>query len=211
VKTRLQPEFSPAESLALHRALVEDAIDLVRGYASRAGLRAEVSLAGPLADGEPIAGALHGVEVSMQQGADLGERLARAFQAGFGRRERRIVVIGSDSPTLGEDYLRQAFEALEGAEVVVGPAEDGGYVLIGCARLHPRLFQGVPWGGDRVLEETLRRLRRGKIPHVRLRAAHDLDTPDDLRRTWRELEHLERVGAARAPRTLAALREIARP
>jgi rSAM/selenodomain-associated transferase 1 len=149
------------------------------------------------------------LEVMVQEGDDLGERLVRLFQERLHQGAPRVVVIGSDSPTLDADYLHSAFAAIEDHDIVIGPAEDGGYLLIGCARLHVRPFQRIPWGTSKVLAETKRRLRREKIPYALLRSGHDLDTREDLIRTYRELEHLEEVGAPPpAPRTLQALREI---
>ncbi|MGD8374614.1 MAG: TIGR04282 family arsenosugar biosynthesis glycosyltransferase [Acidobacteriota bacterium] len=211
VKTRLQPDLTPAECLSLHRALVRDALELLRRFAPSHGLRAEVSFSEPRQPGDWEDADLRGLDVTVQQGDDLGERLVRAFQSCFQRREHRVVVIGSDSPGLDEDYLGAAFGELPAHDVVIGPAEDGGYVLIGCSRLHVRPFQRIPWGTDRVLRDTVRRLKKDRVPFARLRPGHDLDTREDLLRTYRELEHLERVGVRAAPRTLGALREILLP
>lgn len=208
VKTRLQPEISAAESLELHRALVRDTVGLVREFSRRGSASATVALSEPLAAGEAIAAELEGLEVTIQTGDGLGERLVHAYQDRMHRGARRVVVIGSDSPTLDPEYLDAAFDALRTHEVVIGPAEDGGYVLIGCSRLHLRPFQRISWGTKRVLAETVRVLRRQKIPHHLLRPQHDLDTRDDLIRTYRELEHLEQVGALRASRTLEVLRDL---
>ena len=211
VKTRLQPQLSPEQSLTLHRALVRDAVRLVRDFARGEKVTAVISFSEALPASEDLAGCLGDLDVTTQVGDDLGERLVRAFQERLTTGARRVVVIGSDSPTLGLDYLRAAFAALQDHEMVIGPAEDGGYLLIGCARLHVRPFQRIPWGTDRVLAETKRRLRRERIDFTLLRSGHDLDTVDDLVRTYRELEHREKIGApSPAPHTLEVLREIVR-
>lgn len=208
VKTRLEPDLTSGECLSLHRALVRDTLDLLRRFAPSHGLRAEVSFSEAVQPGDWEDADLRGLDVTVQQGDDLGEKLVRAFQTCFQRREHRVVVIGSDSPGLDEGYLRAAFEELAAHDVVIGPAEDGGYVLIGCSRLHVRPFQRIPWGTDRVFRDTVRRLKKDRVPFARLRPGRDLDTRDDLLRTYRELEHLEQVGVRAAPRTLGQLREI---
>ena len=209
VKTRLQPELDEEQSLMLHRALVRDAVALIRRTAPDLNADAEISFSEPIGDADEFAQATVDLRVTTQRGDDLGERLVHAFQERLRPPVRRVVVIGSDSPTLTGADLAEAFGALDRSEVVIGPAEDGGYVLIGCSRMHVRPFQRIPWGTDRVLAETRRRLKKEKIPHVLLRAGRDLDTVQDLLRTWRELEHLQEVGAEEpAPETLAALRDI---
>jgi rSAM/selenodomain-associated transferase 1 len=157
---------------------------------------------------EEIAADLEGLEITFQCGDDLGERLVHAFQERLHRGARRVVVIGSDCPTMEPEYVEAAFEALRDHDLVFGPAEDGGYVLVGCSRLRIRPFQQIPWGTGEVLNVTRKKLRRLGIPHRLLRPAHDLDTRDDALRAYTELAHLEALGACRAPRTLALLREV---
>lgn len=211
VKTRLQPDLTAEQALGLHVALTRDALALVRGAARREGAIPVLAASEPLDPGGPLAADLAGIDVIVQAGADLGERLVRAFQDMLQHGARRVVVIGSDSPTLGAEVIHAAFAALADHDVALAPAEDGGYVLIGCSRLHPALFRRIPWGGPTVRRETERRLRREKIPHALLRGGRDLDTRDDLVAIYRELERLESGGAAQpAPHTLHALREILR-
>jgi rSAM/selenodomain-associated transferase 1 len=208
VKSRLQPHLTPDDSLALHRALVADAAALLRETAGRCTLSLEVRLSGPLPTGDPMASDLAGLEMGTQQGDDLGERLVHAFQDRLHRGARRVVIIGSDSPTMTPEYLLGAFQVLRDQDMVVGPAEDGGYVLIGCSRLRIRPFQGIDWGSDRVMAQTRKKLRRLKIPHQLLPTGHDLDTREDLLRTHAALLHLEQLGVQRAPRTLGCLRGL---
>lgn len=93
-----------------------------------------------------------------QHGDDLGARMAQAFEATLANAEF-AVMIGTDCPVLDENYLAQACAALaEGADAVLGPAEDGGYVLIGLRRFDPALFTDMPWGGAEVLARTRARL-----------------------------------------------------
>ena len=208
VKTRLQPHLTPDDSLALHRALVADAAALLREVAGQCTLSLEVRLSAPLPAGDPMASDLAGLEIGTQQGDDLGERLVHAFQDRLHRGARRVVIIGSDSPTITPEYLLRAFQVLRDHDMVVGPAEDGGYVLIGCSRLRIRPFQGIDWGSDQVMAQTRKKLRRLKISHQLLPPGHDLDTREDLLRTHAALLHLEQLGVERAPCTLDCLRGL---
>lgn len=118
----------------------------------------------------------------LQKGTDLGERMHRALESAL-RRNRGAILIGSDCPVLRAAHLRRAARLLAGGcDVVLGPAEDGGYVLIGARRVSPRLFDGIEWGTPDVYAATAQRL---DALHYRWRALPplwDLDRPDDLGR-----------------------------
>jgi len=120
-----------------------------------------------------------------QHGTDLGERMHHAFAREL-RRAKRVILIGSDCPTLRARHLRQAARWLAGgADAVFAPAEDGGYALIGLRRLSPRLFEGIQWGGAQVMAQTRARLaalgwRWRELPEV-----WDVDRPEDVRRLQR--------------------------
>ncbi|HEX9397563.1 MAG TPA: TIGR04282 family arsenosugar biosynthesis glycosyltransferase [Burkholderiales bacterium] len=116
----------------------------------------------------------------LQRGADLGERMQRAFRAAL-RRHRRVILIGSDCPVLRAADLRLAARWLRGGcDAVLAPAQDGGYALIGLRRLVRGLFDGIPWGEAGVYSATRARLagRRWRA----LRTVWDVDRPDDLQR-----------------------------
>ena len=114
----------------------------------------------------------------------LGLRLQRIVGGGLRRSGRRLVVIGSDLPGLGSADLLQAFAALERHELVLGPAQDGGYWLIGLRRSRPELFCGIDWGGPGVLGQTEEAAAGlGLVAH-RLAWRADLDRPADLA-PWR--------------------------
>src|SRR5262245_23401301 len=88
-----------------------------------------------------------------QGGGDLGHRLSRFVEARFRAGATALVLVGADSPTLPVAFVDQAFRELERCDVVLGPAADGGYYLIGCSRFHPWLFDGITWGTSAVLGE----------------------------------------------------------
>ena len=126
-----------------------------------------------------------GCDRVVDQGAGgLGLRLQRQVRRGCSREGRQLVVIGTDLPGLLPADLEQAFAALGAAELVLGPAGDGGYWLIGLRRSWPALFSGVAWGTGSVLEQTRQAASRlGLSPHHLARRC-DLDRPADLR-PWR--------------------------
>ncbi|HEU0188234.1 MAG TPA: TIGR04283 family arsenosugar biosynthesis glycosyltransferase [Gallionellaceae bacterium] len=118
----------------------------------------------------------------VQHGEDLGERMANAFEAALAC-QPYAVLVGTDCPAMTADYLRQAFVALDGgADAVIGPAEDGGYMLIGLRRLDKRLFEGVTWSSDRVLAETRERLAALGWRWHELETLWDVDRPEDMKR-----------------------------
>ncbi|EDN66134.1 conserved hypothetical protein [Beggiatoa sp. PS] len=122
-------------------------------------------------------------EVSLycQQGADLGERMAYALASA---NPAPVVLIGSDCPSLNEKHIHEAFVALEQNNVVLAPAEDGGYVLIGMQQLVPELFIDMPWGSSQILTLTRTRLHDLGLSWKELPTQWDIDRPEDVER-WK--------------------------
>ena len=205
VKTRLAPRYSPEESLELHRALLSDSLDLVRRAASSASAAPFLYLSENGALDAELASRLGPICPALQRGSDLGERLARAFQERFAAGSRRVVILGSDSPHLPQERILRAFEALEKDEVVVGPARDGGYYLIGASRLHPELYRQIPWGTAQVYRETVRRARRNGIPIASLPAWDDVDLPESVTALWKEILQREKTGGGEIPHATSRL------
>ncbi|HEX5718042.1 MAG TPA: TIGR04282 family arsenosugar biosynthesis glycosyltransferase [Thermoanaerobaculia bacterium] len=176
VKTRLIGDLTAAEAAALHAAFLDDLIDRLRKGDF------ELQLAWALDEQEEMpAGTVPGVR---QQGDDLGERLYRAL-SDAARVSAMVMALGSDHPTLPLALIHEAFERLErGAEVVLGPAEDGGYYLIALQAhaVDSGLFRDIAWSTDRVLSATLERCRSLGLAVELLPPASDVDTPEDLRR-----------------------------
>lgn len=176
VKTRLIGDLSADEAAQLHAAFVEDLLERLRCG------EFELRLAWALDPGEEVpAGPVPGVR---QLGDDLGERLYRALREA-GEEAEMVAALGSDHPTLPVELVHRAFDTLErGAEVVLGPAEDGGYYLIAlrAGAVSRRLFEGIAWSTDRVFPETLDRCRILGLRTELLPEAPDVDTPEDLRR-----------------------------
>lgn len=120
-----------------------------------------------------------GYEKHLQTGADLGERMHNAFAEQFAAGATRLVIIGSDCLQIQPDHLRQAFRKLDEVDVVIGPATDGGYYLLGMNQLHPSLFQNKPWSQSTLLAETSRELDEQKLRYALLEELSDVDEWDD--------------------------------
>lgn len=201
VKTRLSPAFPAAMACELYRAMLEDAVLACEG----AGVRERFLYWADAPADRRAFGDPEGVVVRSQEGRGLGERLGRAFGELLTGPDDRAVVIGADCPELEPAIIRETFDALASCDLVVGPASDGGYVLIGLRRPTPALFEGIAWGTERVLEQTLERAKRAGLATALLGGLADLDTPADLVRfvAGRAL-----MPATTGQRTEAALRAI---
>ena len=151
VKTRLALDVGEEEALRIYDRLLHDTLRKLCGSSF------PVALYG---DGEGLKkiGQGYGMEVRVQRGEDLGERMANAF-ADLLREARTVALVGVDIPLLEVDYLQRAFEMLEFSDLVLGPTEDGGYCLIALKAQAEALFQDMPWGGSDVCARTLARAR----------------------------------------------------
>jgi rSAM/selenodomain-associated transferase 1 len=199
VKTRLIGDLTAAEAAALHAAFLADLLDRLEGGDF------ELRLAWALEAGEAMPeGAVAAIR---QEGNGLGERLHRAL-AGAATEACTVAALGSDHPTLPVEMVERAFERVEaGADVVLGPAEDGGYYLIALSAgaVMPRLFAEIAWSTDQVLPATLERCRELGLAVELLPMAADVDTPDDLRRLAVRMEGGDDLGCPRTRALLAAL------
>jgi uncharacterized protein len=172
-KTRLVPRLGEWRAARLHARLVRHALAVAA--ASHCG---PVELHGTTGHSFfSLYGNFH-----LQRGADLGARMHHAFSVSL-RRSERVILIGTDCPSLTPHDLRRAERLLQGGcHAVIAPAEDGGYGLIALRRNSPRLFEGIVWGGPDVYRETLRRLERLGWRWRALRTVWDVDRPGDLER-----------------------------
>ncbi len=125
--------------------------------------------------------------LEFQTPGDLGERMRQFFQQAFERGSQRVVLIGSDSPTLPVDHIHQALAALESHDVVLGPSDDGGYYLIGMKQPLIELFENISWSSPQVWQQTLDAARRYHRRLASLPAWYDVDTVDQLPRLQQEL------------------------
>ena len=114
----------------------------------------------------------------------------RALAEAFFEGAERIVIIGTDCPEITPELIRESFDRLATSDLVLGPATDGGYYLIGLRRPAPRLFTDIPWGSQRVLEETLGRARELSYDVSLLKQLSDVDRPEDLA-VWHRVRRLQ--------------------
>ena len=192
-KRRLIPAIGAERAAALHRAMIRRAVT----SALASGVGPVELWCTPSPDHEAFRslGSETRIGLRTQIGSDLGARMRAAIEA----RPGAVVVIGSDCPFLGPDDLVRAAAVLEaggaprprqagsarldrtaGADVVVAPAFDGGYVLIAVDRPRPELFTGIEWGTGRVLAQTRERARAARLRLFALEARRDVDRPEDL-------------------------------
>jgi len=177
VKTRLIPALGKLGAAALYRTMLQDTLEIAADTACECR-QLWVDRTGPDPQLTQLAQA-RSLQVRHQVGADLGQRMHHALTSALCECDA-AVLIGSDCPEYRTSYLAAAFAALEQHPVVLGPAADGGYVLIGLRQAQPKLFTDLAWGGNRVLHETRQRLRESGLDWHELATLHDLDRPDDL-------------------------------
>ncbi|MPZ15692.1 MAG: DUF2064 domain-containing protein [Chloroflexi bacterium] len=201
-KTRLYPPLEPVEAAELAAAFIDDAIEsvreaacvprvLCRDAAERRALRRMVG---------------RKAEVATQSGSGLGAALLSAFVQGFRDGFADVAVLGSDSPTLPPVVLREAFCALgQGADVVLGPSDDGGYYLLAARTLHPQLFSEMPWSTDSVANLTLARCASEGLATHRLTTWYDVDDLTSLQRLEVDLRQSRADGAGRTRATMERL------
>jgi hypothetical protein len=184
VKTRLTPPLAPAEAAGLYRVFIADIFTTLEGLEAPAARLALFVAAAPPAGPADFQGLVpSGVGFFLQQGAGLGDRIYSVFKGLEERGYARAIVIGSDSPDMPSRLICEACSALSDPEgdIVLGPAEDGGYYLIGASLpIEEVLFRDIPWSGPTVLEETLKRARKAGLALRLLETWHDIDRPADL-------------------------------
>jgi hypothetical protein len=191
VKTRLAAGIGAEVAAKVYRVLLEHTL----GEAVATGWPVTLALAEPSPPG--LDGWVPaGVDVELQVGGDLGTRMANAFAAHFRGGNDVVVLVGSDLPLLDQTLLREAVMSCERVPVVLGPAADGGYYLVGQRAPGLEIFTGIPWSVSETLATTRARLRALGSPHDELRMLRDLDTPEDLEAFLAEpaLEHALRRG-----------------
>jgi rSAM/selenodomain-associated transferase 1 len=207
-KTRLIPALGPEDAATVYRLLAEAE---VRATCPEAAEYDRILCFTP-ADAEArIQDWFPGEAVWPQPEGDLGRRMSEAFALGFRRGAGRVAIIGTDVPSVSRDTVREAFRALDSADLVLGPAFDGGYYLLALAQPRPELFAGVAWSTPQVMAATRERAAALGLRTHLLAAMSDVDALDDLAVVWDRLEPI----LGREPRVrdavARALRGEARP
>lgn len=180
VKTRLIPFLSAQTAAELYKAFL---LDLSRQIRS---IQCDIkAIAYTPSDSEAKAQirellGCHLEFFPQSGGEDLGQRLKAAAKWGYERKVERLLLIGSDSPTLPNEYIHQAFRALENSEVVIGPSFDGGYYLIGLSKQADEIFEGICWSTSQVLTQSLQKIEKLKLKFSLLPPWYDVDQPEEL-------------------------------
>ncbi len=178
-KTRLIPALGAQNATLVYRQLVDRTLSQARQLANERGCQATVCYTGGSAC-EIRAAFGDDLTYSEQVGHSLGDRLQLATKSAFEAGAQRVVVIGTDCPSLTSSDLRTAFEQLEAHDIVIGPAQDGGYYLIGLNAERAPLFADIDWSTSQVLEQTLQKTRKLGLRVHQLRMLPDVDYPEDL-------------------------------
>ena len=200
VKTRLARALGMDAATALYRAFIRDLADRL------AALPYAVTWAVD-PPGVPFTTVVPHARCRAQDGGDLGERMARAFAAEFMDGDGAVAMIGADIPHVPAAVFAETAAALgANADVVLGPAEDGGYYLVGLSVPAPVLFADVAWGTRGVLATTLARAREAGLRTHLLPPTFDVDEPADIERLARLIDG----GAVTLPHTAAVLATLRR-
>jgi len=188
VKTRLQPDYSLEESLKIHKKLLLNTLELTKKLD---GIDVDLCCT-PDRNTSFFLNCENNfpIQLSNQEGVDLGERMAFSLSVTLQTYEK-VVVIGTDCPDIDEGYIQQAFDALSDVDAVIGPAADGGYVLLGLKQFSPNIFKDISWSKDSVFKQTQDALNHLGWSLHKLETKYDVDRPEDLYRYKDLLNYLK--------------------
>ncbi len=188
VKTRLIPKVGLLNSVIIHTRLCEQVIQCVASYAGKnedVAVQFWVDLDTRHEFVQEHA-ARYGIDVFQQKGSDLGERMQFAMESGLMTADQ-VVIVGGDCFSLCDQYLALAFDVLENKDMVFGPADDGGYILIGSHGLDNGFFKDVQWGESTVLASSIDCANHSGKTYGLLEERWDIDTWDDIQRNAPQL------------------------
>jgi rSAM/selenodomain-associated transferase 2/rSAM/selenodomain-associated transferase 1 len=185
-KTRMIPELGAEGAAGLQREMTEHVVRQARELRKWRPLEIEVRFTGGTL-GEMQNWLGRDVRYTEQGTGNLGERMHRAMSTGISDGMERVVIVGADIPTARLSDWHQAFSALGHKDVVLGPATDGGYYLIGMTRSERRVFEEVAWGSEAVMATTRQRIAESGLNHAELTPRDDIDRPEDLD-AWRSVK-----------------------
>jgi rSAM/selenodomain-associated transferase 1 len=187
-KTRLSPPLRPDDCAAISACFIRDLSQTIRGLVDDGDVTG-YAVYTPAGSGASLRSLLApSFELMLQGGGNLGDRLLRGITDLLGAGHSGAILVNSDSPTLPKTILREAVDAVRrGDHVVLGPAFDGGYTLIGLSKVHARLFEDIPWSTSEVYRLTLERAREIGLPVVDVPGWYDVDDASSLRMLESEL------------------------
>jgi uncharacterized protein len=203
VKTRLSSSLEDEAILRLYTCFVEDSLEKIR-QVGNADYFVGISPSN-------LSGFFNGIEGSdtrlfIQKGKGLGDKMRQAFIDRFAEGYKKVVIIGSDSPSLPVSYINQALESDK--DLILGPSTDGGYYLIAMTGKVSEVFDGIAWGTEQVLDETLNRVKKAVVSLELLPVWYDVDFPEDLKFLKTHLELITQSGLCEGGKTRKILDEI---
>ncbi|HBL12464.1 MAG TPA: hypothetical protein DD379_13865 [Cyanobacteria bacterium UBA11162] len=178
-KTRLIPVLGTEAAATLQRQMTENTLAQARKLQHYCSTHLEVYFSG---GNQELMQSWLGSDIIYHQQCegDLGMRIVSAFDQCFTVGMTRVVIIGTDCPDLDNQVMVKAFQLLEYHDLVLGPAEDGGYYLIGLRQLIPELFVGIDWGTSQVRQQTVEIAEKLQLAIAYLPLLRDIDRPEDL-------------------------------
>jgi len=205
VKTRMQPQLTPEQSLQLYRAMGRD---LVAQHKAQRSYQLCVSY-WP-ADGLDEMKAWLGKEGEylLQTEGNLGKKMGDTFQERFKSGFEKVCIIGSDLPTIDDSIIERSFNLLDTSDVVLGPTDDGGYYLIAMKASHRIIFKDVVWSSESVFDKTLENAAEGGLKIKLLQKLSDIDSFAEVQQLWHAINSDQPVLRRQIPLTSSALAEI---
>ena len=203
VKTRLRPSFDDETILKLYICFVEDSLEKIQQVDN---VKCFVGISPDNHSGFFEGIESLGMNLFTQRGKDLGDKMRQAFVDRFSEGYKKVVIIGSDSPSLPVSYINKALASEK--DLVLGPSTDGGYYLIAMSGTLSEVFSGVAWGTENVLDETLKKIKGTSISFELLPIWYDVDSPDDLKFLKTHLELIAHSGLCVGRKTKNFLDEI---
>lgn len=189
VKTRLARGIGARKAALLYKLFVKSILETTNSNAYR-----RIIFSTPAEKEKETKNWLgNSIEVYLQKGNNLGERLSNAFQFVFQNGAKSVVTIGTDSPLLDEKSVFKAFRELKNKSCVIGPSQDGGYYLLGLSKFKKEIFQNIDWGTKNVFKQTLNILNKLKLKFSLLEADFDVDTIDSLILLKQRLRKLNKI------------------
>ena len=189
VKTRMNPPLSLKQCLELHRTLIRNTLHQVQPL-RRSSIDISVCMTGILEQALDYAIDLNfpkDVSIDVQLGLNLGERLENILRMRMENNYPEVIFIGTDCPSLESSTIEEAIKILQHKDVVVGPTLDGGYYLLGFSSYVPCILKGISWGTSKVYQQTLVILEKHLIQWTGLAPKSDLDTFENLKELWQDL------------------------
>ncbi len=179
VKTRLADDLGEERATEIYSYMAET---IIKNVSPSGRYRTAIFFDPPERETEirKWIGGKHGDSFIPQKGNDLGEKISNAFESVFSGGADKAVIIGTDCVEVSEETVKDAFDSLDETDAVIGPAEDGGYYLLGLKSYAPEIFRDIAWSTDRVLDQSIERINERGLSLKLLETLTDIDTVNDL-------------------------------